>query len=393
MEKISVIMPTYNDCESIKETLDSLMMQTYNNWELVIVDDGSTDNTKKVIEQYVNDNDKENKIKYIYQENGDQLNAILNGIQHLSGEYVYLLHSDDLLDSNDVFDKCVKYMQKHKKCDALTADLTIIDENSNIKGIQKIEEYKKQDYILAIQELWLGRNLFVDFAFHRAKTFFEEVKNNYVIWNTPYWINFNNEFPTMLNVQKADFHILKYRVHSGNYVNSYMGKLNVINGELRTLVSLMKYYNIPAYKLQYFIFRVFNKLKLFSLYRPIYSKKEQNNKGKIIEFVIRKRFSKSEEENVFLKALILFYKNQIKREIKIDEVINENSVYQGKDNAKFNKSIVNGTLSNIYKLLIKEMEKGFDVVIVSNNDEKNKMEDILRFLCIRPFVTIKIESK
>lgn len=393
MEKISVIMPTYNDCESIKETLDSLMIQTYNNWELVIVDDGSTDNTKKVIEQYKKDNDKENKIKYIYQENGDQLNAILNGIKHLSGEYVYLLHSDDLLDSNNVFDKCVKYMQKHKECDALTADLTIIDENSNITGIQKIEEYKKQDYILAIQELWLGRNLFVDFAFHRAKTFFEEVKNNYVIWNTPYWINFNNGTPTMLNVQKADFHILKYRVHSGNYVNSYMGKLNVINGELRTLVSLMKYYNIPAYKLQYFIFRVFNKLKLFSLYRPIYSRKEQNNKGKIIEFVIRKRFSKNEEENVFLKALILFYKNQIKREIKIDEVINENSVYQGKDNAKFNKSIVNGTLSNIYKLLIKEMEKGFDVVIVNNDDEKDKMEDILRFLCIRPFVTIKVENK
>lgn len=392
MEKISVIMPTYNDCGSIKETLDSLMMQTYNNWELVIVDDGSTDNTKKVIEQYKKNNDKENKIKYIYQENGDQLNAILNGIKHLSGEYVYLLHSDDLLDSNNVFDKCVKYMQKHKECDALTADLTIIDENSNITGIQKIEKYKKQDYILAIQELWLGRNLFVDFAFHRAKTFFEEVKNNYVIWNTPYWINFNNGAPTMLNVQKADFHILKYRVHSGNYVNSYMGKLNVINGELRTLVSLMKYYNIPAYKLQYFIFRVFNKLKLFSLYRPIYSRKEQNNKGKIVEFVIRKRFPKN-EENVFLKALILFYKKQIKREIKIDEVINENSVYQGKDNAKFNKSIVNGTLSNIYKLLIKEMEKGFDVVIVNNDDEKDKMEDILRFLCIRPFVTIKVENK
>lgn len=391
MEKISVIMPTYNDCESIKETLDSLVIQTYDNWELVIVDDGSTDNTKEVIEQYKNENDKENKIKYIYQENGDQLNAILNGIKYLSGEYVYLLHSDDLLHSSEVFNKCVKYMQEHKECDALTADLTIIDENSNIMGIQKVEEYKRQDYILAIQELWLGRNLFVDFAFHRAKTFFQEVKNNYVIWNTPYWIDFNKGTPTMLNVQKSDFHILKYRVHSGNYVNSYMGKLNVINGELRTLVSLMKYYNIPVYKLQYFIFRVFNKLKLFSLYRPIYSKKEQNNKGKIIEFVIRKRFLKSEEQNIFLNALILFYKNQIKREIKIDEVINIDNVYKGKDNAKFNKSIVNGTLNNIYTFLIKEMEKGFDVVKVNNDDEKNKMEDILRFLCIEPFVTVKIK--
>ena len=393
MEKISVIMPTYNDCKSIKETLDSVMMQTYTNWELVIVDDGSTDNTSKVVEEYKKSNDKENKIKDIYQENGDQLNAILNGIQYLSGDYVYLLHSDDLLNSEDVFEKCVKYMENHQECDALTADLTIIDENTQITGIQKIEEYRQEDFILATQELWLGRNLFVDFAFHRAKTFFEQVKNNYVIWNTPYWIDFNNGQPTMLNVQKAEFRILKYRVHSGNYVNSYMGKLNVINGELRTLVSLMKYYCVPAYKLQFIIFRIFNKLKLLSLYRPIYNKKEQNNKGSIIEFVIKKRFSKNEEENIFLKALISFYKNEAKREIKINEVINLDDVYQGKDNAKFNKAIANGTLSDIYRKLIQEMEIGFDVVIVNDENEKRKMENILRFLCIGPFVNVKVENK
>ena len=142
-KKVSVIMPTYNDCKSIEETLDSLVMQTYKNWELVIVDDGSTDDTKKVIEEYKIKKDKNNQIKYILQENGDQLNAILNGIQYLTGDYVYLLHSDDLLDSKEVFEKCINYMEKHKECDALTADLTIIDENSNITGIQKVKKYKK----------------------------------------------------------------------------------------------------------------------------------------------------------------------------------------------------------------------------------------------------------
>ncbi len=392
-KKVSVIMPTYNDCKSIEETLDSLVMQTYKNWELVIVDDGSTDDTKKVIEEYKIKKDKNNQIKYILQENGDQLNAILNGIQYLTGDYVYLLHSDDLLDSKEVFEKCINYMEKHKECDALTADLTIIDENSNITGIQKVKKYKKADYILAVQELWLGRNLYVDFAFHRAKTFFEQVKNNYVVWNTPYWIDFNNGEPKMLNIQKADFHLLKYRVHSGNYVNSYMGKLNVINGELRTLVSLMKYYNLPAYRFQYIIFRAFNKLNLFSCYRPFYNKKEQKNKGDIIEFVIRKRFAKEEQPNSFLDALIKFYKNNLKREIKITYNINENIVYQGKDNAKFNKAIANENLDKIYEELIKEMEKGFDTVIVKDEIEKEKMEDILRFLCIGPFVTVKIENK
>ena len=184
--KVSVIMPTYNDATSISETLDSLMAQTHKDWELVIVDDGSKDNTKEVIEQYKKEKDANNQIKYIWQENGDQLNAILNGIQYLTGDYIYLLHSDDLLNSEDVFEKCIKYMEEHPEYDAITADLTIIDENTNIKGTQKVQKYKKKDYILAIQELWLGRNLYVDFAFHRAKTFFEQVKNNYVIWNTPY---------------------------------------------------------------------------------------------------------------------------------------------------------------------------------------------------------------
>ena len=255
--KISVIMPTYNDCESIKETLDSLYMQTYKDWEIVIVDDGSTDNTKDVIMEYKIKNDFDNKLKYIYQENGDQLNAILNGMQYLTGEYIYLLHSDDLLASEDTFEKCIKYMNEHPEYDAITGDLIIIDENTNIKGIQKIKNYVKKDYILAIQELWLGRNLYVDFAFHRAKTFFSAVKNNYVIWNTPYWIDFNQESPKTLNIKKVDFNILKYRVHEGNYVNNYKGKLNVINGELRTLIYLMKHYNISAYKLQYYIFRTF----------------------------------------------------------------------------------------------------------------------------------------
>lgn len=390
-KKVSVIMPTYNDCMSIEETLDSLIAQTHKNWELVIVDDGSTDKTKNVIEKFKSKKDTENRIKYIYQENGDQLNAILNGLQYLSGDYVYLLHSDDLLASSDVFEKCIEFMENHKECDALTGDLIIIDENTNITGKQKIEKYKNDDYILGLQELWLGRNLYVDFAFHRAETFFNQVKNNYVIWNTPYWIDFNNGKPKMLNIQKADFHLLKYRIHSGNYVNSYMGKLNVINGELRTLVYLMKYYNLPAYKLQYLIFRTFNKLKLFSLFKPIYTKSEQKNKGRVIEFAIRKRFSK-DEKNLFLNALIKFYKNNTKREIVITDIINEKIVYQGKDNAKFNKAIVNNKLDDFYKKLLKEMKEGFSTVIVSNKEEKAKMEDILRFLCIGPFVNVEAKE-
>ena len=95
--KISILMPTYNDADTIKETLDSVFQQTYKDWEIIIVDDGSTDNTKKVIEQYKKNNDKDNRIIYVKQKNADQLNAILNGINYITGDYISILHSDDLL--------------------------------------------------------------------------------------------------------------------------------------------------------------------------------------------------------------------------------------------------------------------------------------------------------
>lgn len=101
--KISVLTPSYNDAISIKKTLDSLLMQTYTDWESIIIDDGSTDDTRKIIEEYKKEKGLEDKIKYIYQENKDQLNAILNGLQYVNGDYIFTLHSDDLLPDKDFF--------------------------------------------------------------------------------------------------------------------------------------------------------------------------------------------------------------------------------------------------------------------------------------------------
>ncbi len=393
MKKISVIMPSYNDAVSIVETLDSLIEQDYTNWELVIVDDGSTDNTKEVIQKYKEEKDKENKITYLYQQNADQLNAILNGLDHTDGDFIFILHSDDLINEKDSFTKCVAYMEEHPEITEIIGDLTTIDENSNYTGMQRVNDYKKEHYVLPLQLLWLGRNLFIDVAFHRRETFIKKVKENYVKWNTPFWMNFKaKESIEMLNVKKVDFSFYKYRIFSGNYVNSYKGKLNVINGELRTLVGLMKFYNIPAYRFQYLVYRTFNKLGLFNLYRPIYQKKEQQEKGTVVEFVIKKRFGEEYKKNRFLKVLVDFYQKQTDREVVLDKEIDADFVYQGKDNAKFNNALLADDLNEIYLRMFDEMEQGFSKVIVKNEKEKEKIENILRFLCVYPFVEVKIKE-
>ena len=86
----SVIMPTYNRADIIASAIKSVIGQTFRDWELIVVDDGSTDNTKSIIQSF---NDK--RIIYIYQENSEKCVARNNGIHHASGLYITFLDNDD----------------------------------------------------------------------------------------------------------------------------------------------------------------------------------------------------------------------------------------------------------------------------------------------------------
>ena len=89
----SIIIPTYNREKFLPKAIESVINQSHNNWELIIVDDGSTDNTKSLIEDYQK---KENRIKYIFQENKERSVARNNGIKNAKGDWICFLDSDDL---------------------------------------------------------------------------------------------------------------------------------------------------------------------------------------------------------------------------------------------------------------------------------------------------------
>ena len=89
----SIILPTYNRGYLISDSIISVVNQTYENWELIIVDDGSTDNTKEVVEET---RGGDTRIKYIYQENKERSAARNNGITHAIGKYICFIDSDDL---------------------------------------------------------------------------------------------------------------------------------------------------------------------------------------------------------------------------------------------------------------------------------------------------------
>ncbi len=261
-------MPTYNDQETILESLESIRNQTYTNWELIIIDDGSTDNTKQVVNDYINCFNLEHKVRYLYESNSDQLNALKLGVKYLSGTIVYIIHSDDIFSNRKVLSRAIHILESDD-IDGILADISIDNGNHTKIRKQSTLDYLGNSRQLKIQTLWLGRNLYLDFAFWRTPVFENQVHRNYLSWNTPNWINLQDELINSLNLENANFSVINYRVHDGNYINSEVGNLNVLNGELRTLVSLLSRYQIPNYQFQYRIFRIFNKLNLLSIYWPV----------------------------------------------------------------------------------------------------------------------------
>ena len=93
--KVSIIIPAYNCEDYIAETLDSVLAQTYQDWECIVVNDGSTDNTLSIVKKYAS---TDNRIKSLSQENQGPSVARNNAIAHSSGEYILPLDADDLIE-------------------------------------------------------------------------------------------------------------------------------------------------------------------------------------------------------------------------------------------------------------------------------------------------------
>jgi glycosyltransferase involved in cell wall biosynthesis len=87
---VSVVIPTYNSAEYIEEALNSVFEQTFNEFEIIVIDDGSTDNTRTILDKY------SGRIKYFYQNNKGPAGARNHGIEEVTGKYIAFLDADDI---------------------------------------------------------------------------------------------------------------------------------------------------------------------------------------------------------------------------------------------------------------------------------------------------------
>ena len=142
--KISIIVPVYKVEQYLPKCIDSILSQTYPNWELLLIDDGSPDNSGNICDEYAQ---QDKRIRVFHKENGGVSSARNLGLDYADGDYVMFVDSDDWL-SYDCLQVCVNEVEANK-LDALQFGFTSITENNekrlvkNLSSILDGEQYIK----------------------------------------------------------------------------------------------------------------------------------------------------------------------------------------------------------------------------------------------------------
>ena len=140
---ISVVIPAYNAEQFLDETLESVLSQTYENWECIIVNDGSTDNTESIAKKWC---EKDARFCYFYKENSGVSDTRNLGIKEARGEYIAFLDADDLYMSN-FLEVCLENLVE-KDVDLIAPKMLEFRDVRN--GV--IEDEDKKDYLYSGKE-------------------------------------------------------------------------------------------------------------------------------------------------------------------------------------------------------------------------------------------------
>lgn len=191
--EISIIVPVYNVEEYLSRCIDSILSQTFSDFELILVDDGSTDGSGKICDEYVK---QDERVVVIHKENGGQSSARNSGLKKLNGKYISFIDSDDWI-SSDYLEYLYSLIKKYK-ADVVSADYVITYENCVSFSSQ------------ANEKVITGTSEILQFYLKQDKM---HGKNDFAVWGKLYKKEFFNEinFPvgTIYEDNIINFKILK----------------------------------------------------------------------------------------------------------------------------------------------------------------------------------------
>jgi glycosyltransferase involved in cell wall biosynthesis len=143
MKKLSVLMPVYNGENFIESAIRSVLNQTFSDFDFIIVDDGSTDNSRKIVQQYAQ---KDSRIKGIYLDKNIGFSGVLNlGLTGIDTQWVARIDADDIWYSTKL-EKQMTFLQKNKDYFLVASWVDYIDKNGKIIGESK-EDYTEWEKV------------------------------------------------------------------------------------------------------------------------------------------------------------------------------------------------------------------------------------------------------
>lgn len=176
---VSVIMPAYNCERVIIEAINSVIFQTYENWELLVLDDGSKDNTLLIIESFTK---KDSRIKALPNEKNKGVSATRNrGIEHAKGDWIAFLDSDDIWEQSKL-EKQVKVINEYSAEFIFTGSSYINDEGIPFKGtfeVPRLVTYKKLRYhnVISCSSVLLKKKFFDNIKMEK-----DNMHEDYAVW-------------------------------------------------------------------------------------------------------------------------------------------------------------------------------------------------------------------
>ncbi len=141
MCKVSIIVPCYKQAEYLSEALNSVLAQTFKDWECIIVNDGSPDNTEEIAVKYC---EQDSRFKYIWQKNQGPAIARNTGIGHSSGKYILPLDADDII-TKECVQKYYQYLESNSDVKLVYCNAVLF--NNKHKKEWTLTEYKYEDFI------------------------------------------------------------------------------------------------------------------------------------------------------------------------------------------------------------------------------------------------------
>lgn len=384
--KISVLIPAYNSAKTIVEALESIKNQTYQNWEIILINDGSQDETEEILRRYLGNTKL--PLKYTKQTHHNYFKAIRHGLKYASGEIIFVLDADKILFNQNVFYRAVSTILG-EKCDGMFVGIRAMYQRLKDGKFHLVRPYYRNEVSLIKTALGLGKNIYTNYAFWRREIFETSVYENYLINGMPVWYNAENNLG--LRVVNGNFVGLKYRVSKKVNLGDNPLKQNnsktlfELSTNLRTLHHIVSRINVPAYSTQATLYNLINRLHIASLYPSIF-KQGQTSLKEITPLVV-KNIKDSELDNVYLKTIVDFSNNFDPQKTAKIVIPKGTKIYWGTEIDEFSNKLSKNMLDQFYYDLMKIISQGTTIYKIKKDDQK-KLEQILEFFTIRDYVKI-----